>query len=29
MKVKEIPSNERPRERLENYGPGNLSTSDL
>ena len=29
MKVKEIPSNERPRERLENYGPSNLSTSDL
>lgn len=29
MKVKEIPANERPREKLESYGPSNLSTSDL
>ena len=29
MKVKEIPVNERPREKLESYGPSNLSTSDL
>ena len=29
MKVKEIPVNERPREKLELYGPSNLSTSDL
>ncbi len=24
--IKELPSSERPRERLENYGPGALST---
>lgn len=27
--IKELPSSERPRERLENYGPGALSTGEL
>ena len=27
--IKEIPSGERPRERLQNYGPGALSTAEL
>ena len=29
MKLKEIPKNERPRERLIKYGAGNLSNEDL
>jgi len=27
--IKELPSGERPRERLQNYGPGALSTAEL
>ena len=27
--IKELPSGERPRERLRNYGPGALSTAEL
>jgi DNA repair protein RadC len=27
--IKELPSSERPRERLQNYGPGALSTAEL
>lgn len=27
--IKDLPASERPRERLQNYGPGSLSTSEL
>lgn len=29
MKLKELPKIERPREKLEKYGPGKLSNKEL
>ena len=29
MKIKDLPKTERPREKLEKYGPGRLSDSEL